>query len=154
MEAQSWQHLTLGELYRTGIAKFRQVRRKFQTYSPVKVDLTAARNLWGVVSPLLISPILYVLEGFRENRLLPQAAADEPNKLLLPSPCKALAPTAQHKPWYRRTEQVNQVLMQVWALGYHTYSQLIEQVRYRTGMGCSKRAIARFIKERRYVDLK
>lgn len=154
METQSWQHLTLGELYRGGIAKFRQVRRNFQTYSPVKVDLTAARNLWGVVSPLLISPILYVLEGFRENRLLPQAVEDDPNKLLMLSPSKALAPTAQHKPWYRRTERVNQVLMQAWALGFHTYKQLIEQVRYRTGMGCSKRAIARFIKEHRYVELK
>jgi hypothetical protein len=114
MEIQSWQHLTLGELYRGGIAKFRQVRRKFQTYSPVKVDLTAARNLW-----------------------------DEPNKLLLPSSSKALESPAQHKPWHRQTERVNQVLMQAWALGFHTYKQLIEQVRYRTGMGCSKRAIAR-----------
>jgi hypothetical protein len=143
MEIQSWQHLTLGKLYRGGIAKFRQVRRKFQTYSLVKVDLTVARNLWGVVSPLLISPILYVLDGFRENRLLPQAVEDEPNKRLLPSSFKALAPPAQHKPWHRRTERVNQVLMQAWALGFHTYKQLIEQVRYRTGMGCSKRAIAR-----------
>jgi hypothetical protein len=154
METQSWQHLTLGELYRTGIAKFRQVRRNFQTYSPVKVDLTAARNLWNVVNPLLISPLLYVLEGFRENRLLPQAVEDAPNKLLMPSSSKALAPLIQHKPWYRRTERVNQVLIQAWALGFHTYKQLIEQVRYRTGMGCSKRAIARFIKERRYVELK
>jgi hypothetical protein len=154
METKSWKHLTLGELYRGGIAKFRQARRNFQTYSPVKVDLTAARNLWSVVSPLLISPILHVLEGFRENRLLPQAVEDDPKKLLLPSASKALAPLTQHKPWYRRTERVNQVLMQAWALGFHTYTQLIEQVRYRTGMGCSKRAIARFIKERRYVELK
>jgi hypothetical protein len=154
MEAQSWQHLTLGELYRGGIAKFRQVRRNFQIYSPVKVDLTAARNLWSVVSPLLIFPILYVLEGFGKNRLLPQTVEDEPQKLLLPSSSKALAPPAQHKPWHRRTERMNQVLMQAWALGFHTYKQLIEQVRYRTGMGCSKRAIARFIKERRYVELK
>jgi hypothetical protein len=154
MEIQRWQHLTLGELYRIGIAKFRQVRRKFQTYSPVKVDLTATRNLLSVVSPLLISPILYILEGFRENRLLPQAVEDEPNKLLLPSSSEALAPHAQHKPWHRRTERVNQVLIQAWALGFHTYKQLIEQVRCRTGMGCSKRAIARFIKERQYVELK
>ncbi len=150
MEAQSWQHLTLGELYRTGIARFRQIRRTLQNYSPVKLDLTATRNLWSVVSPLLITPILYVLEGFRENRLLPQAVEDEPHNLPLLSP----ALRTSHKPWYRRTERVNQVLMQAWALGFHTYSQLIEQVRYRTGMGCSKRAIARFIKERRYVELK
>ncbi len=134
METQSWQHLTLDDLYRTGIAKFRQVRRNLQTYSPVKVDLTAARNLWGVVRPLLISPILYVLEGFRENRLLPQVVEDEPQKLLLPSSSKALASSTHHKPWYRRTERVNQVLMQAWELGFHTYTQLIEQVRCRTGM--------------------
>ncbi|MBW4549627.1 MAG: hypothetical protein KME35_00665 [Aphanocapsa sp. GSE-SYN-MK-11-07L] len=145
MKAQSWQHLTLGELYRAGIAKFRQARRTLQSYSPVKLDLRATRNLWSVVSPLLISPILYVLEGFRENRLLPGVVENDPHSLPLLSPTLRTS----HKPWYRRTERVNQVLLQAWALGFHTYSQLIEQVRYRTGIGCSKRAIARFIKERR-----
>jgi hypothetical protein len=149
MEEQSWQHLTLGELYRAGIAKFRQARRTLQNYSPVKLDLAATRNLWSVVSPLLISPILYVLEGFRENRLLPQAVEDEPHDFLL-SP----ALRTGYKPWHRRTERVNQVLIQAWALGHHTYNQLIEQVRYRTGMGCSKRAIARFVKQHRAVELK
>jgi hypothetical protein len=150
MEPQSWQHLTLGELYRAGITKFRQVRRKFQTYSPVKLDLVATRNLWSVVSPFLISPILFVLEGFKENRLLPQALEDEPHNLSLLSP----APRTSHKPWHRRTERVNQVLIEAWALGHHTYSQLIGQVRYRTGIGCSKRAIARFVKQHRAVELK
>lgn len=150
MEAQSWQHLTLGELYRAGLAKFRQVRRTLQNYSPVKLDLAATHNLWSMVSPLLISPILYVLESFRENRLLPGAVEDDPHSLPLLSP----ALRTSHKPWYRRTERVNQVLIQAWALGFHTYHQLIEQVRYRTGMGCSKRAIARFVKQHRAVELK
>jgi hypothetical protein len=76
MGASNWKHITLGELYRGGIAKFRRGRRAFKHYSPLKLDLTAAQNLWGVVAPRLMAPILYVLEGFRDNRLLPHANED------------------------------------------------------------------------------
>lgn len=146
-EAPRWQHLTLGDLYRGGIAKFRQTRRRLKTYSPVKLDLTAARNLWSVLRPQLIAPLLYVLQGFKEHQRLPQAGEgeDEPRNLPLLSP----APPTRHKPWHRRTKRVNQALTHAWGLGFHTYSQLIEQVRLQTGRGCSKRAIARFIKKRR-----
>jgi hypothetical protein len=146
MEAQRWQHLSLGDLYRVGIAKFRQTRRRLKTYSPVKLDLTAARNLWGVVSPRLIAPFLYVLEGLKEHQRLPQAGEREEGA---PHPLLSPAPPTRHKPWHRRTERVNLALLQAWGLGFHTYSQLIEQVRLQTGRGCSKRAIARFIKKSR-----
>jgi hypothetical protein len=62
-------------------------------------------------------------------------------------PQMALAPSLFHKPWYHRTELVHQTLIKAWELGYRTYAQLIKQVRYRTGIGCSKRAVSRFIKE-------
>jgi hypothetical protein len=145
MEANIWKHITLGDLYQTGITKFRQARRSFKHYSPLKFDLTAARNLWGAISPLIISPILHVLEGFKADRLLPPVVDTTAEDLYQ----KALAPSILHKPWYRRTELVNQTLVKAWELGYHTYAQLIEQVRLWTGKGCSKRAVSRFIKERR-----
>jgi hypothetical protein len=148
METETWKHITLGELYRNGVAKFRQARRSFKQYSPLKLDLTAARNLWGAISPLVMAPILHVLEGFRPDRLLPpvvDATAEE----MTP---KALAPSIPRKPWHRRTELVHQTLMKAWELGYRTYAQLIEQVRLLTGKGCSKRAVSRFIKEHRALQ--
>jgi hypothetical protein len=92
-----------------------------------------------------MAPILYVLEGFRDDRLLPHAKQDceEP---LFEETSPVVTP---QKPWYRRTEQVQQSLLRAWDLGYRTYAQLIEQVRVFTGKGCSKRAVSRFIKERR-----
>jgi hypothetical protein len=144
METETWKHITLDELYRSGIAKARQARRSFKQYSPLKLDLTAARNLWGAISPLVMAPILHVLEGFRPGRLLPPVV--DTTEDLTP---KVLAPSIPHKPWYRRTERVHQALMKAWELGYRTYAQLIEQVRLWTGKGCSKRAVSRFIKERR-----
>jgi hypothetical protein len=148
METETWKHITLGELYRSGVAKARQARRSFKQYSPLKLDLTAARNLWGAISPLVMAPILHVLEGFRPDRLLPpivDATAEDLTQ-------KALAPSIPHKPWYCRTERVHQSLMKAWELGYRTYAQLIEQVRLWTGKGCSKRAVSRFIKERRELQ--
>jgi hypothetical protein len=145
MEAETWKHITLGDLYQTGITKFRQARRSFKQYSPLKFDLMAARNLWGAISPLIIAPILHSLEGFRADRLLPPVVDITTDDL----PQTSLAPSLSHKPWYRRTELVHQTLMKSWSLGYHTYAQLIEQVRLWTGKGCSKRAVSRFIKERR-----
>jgi hypothetical protein len=145
MEAETWKHITLGNLYQTGITKFRQARRSFKQYSPLKVDLTAARNLWGVISPLVMAPILHVLGGFGADRLLPpvvDTTAEDLNQ-------RALAPSRPHKPWHRRTELVHQTLMKAWERGYRTYAQLIKQVRVWTGKGCSKRAVSRFIKERR-----
>ncbi|MFM7447591.1 MAG: hypothetical protein ACKO24_03205 [Leptolyngbyaceae cyanobacterium] len=147
METETWKHITLGELYRSGVTKFRKARRSFKQYSPLKLDLTAARNLWGAISPLVMAPILHVLEGFRPDRLLPPVV--DTTEDLTP---KALAPSIPHKPWYRRTERVHQALMQAWELGYRTYAQLIEQVRLWTGKGCSKRAVSRFIKERRELQ--
>jgi hypothetical protein len=147
METETWKHITLGELYRSGVAKVRQARRSFKQYSPLKLDLTAARNLWGAISPLVMAPILHVLEGFRPDRLLPPVA-DTTEDLTQ----KALASSIPHKPWYRRTERVHQALMKAWELGYRTYAQLIEQVRLWTGKGCSKRAVSRFIKERRELQ--
>jgi hypothetical protein len=147
METETWKHITLGELYRNGIAKARQARRSFKQYSPLKLDLTAARNLWSAISPLVMAPILHVLEGFRPDRLLPPVA--DTTEDLTP---KALTPSIPHKPWYRRTERVHQALMKAWELGYRTYAQLIEQVRLWTGKGCSKRAVSRFIKERRELQ--
>jgi hypothetical protein len=147
METETWKHVTLGELYRSGVAKVRQARRSFKQYSPLKLDLTAARNLWGAISPLVMAPILHVLEGFRPDRLLPPVA-DTTEDLTQ----KALASSIPHKPWYRRTERVHQALMKAWELGYRTYAQLIEQVRLWTGKGCSKRAVSRFIKERRELQ--
>jgi hypothetical protein len=144
MEEKTWKHITLGELYRGGVAKFRRGRRTFKHYSPLKLDLTAAQNLWGAIAPHLMAPILYVLEGFRDDRLLPHAKdSDEP---LFEETSPAVTP---RKPWHRRTEQVQQNLLRAWDLGYRTYAQLIEQVRVFTGKGCSKRAVSRFIKERR-----
>jgi hypothetical protein len=145
METETWKHITLGELYRSGVAKVRQARRSFKQYSPLKLDLTAARNLWGAISPLVMAPILHVLGGFGADRLLPPVV-DTMAEDMTP---KALAPSLPHKPWYRRTELVNQTLIKAWELGYRTYAQLIEQVRLWTGKGCSKRAVSRFIKERR-----
>ena len=147
MEADTWKHITLGELYQTGITKFRQARRSFKHYSPLKFDLAAARNLWGALSPLITAPILLVLEGFRADRLLPPVIDTTAEGVTQ----KALAPSLPHKPWHRRTELVNQTLIKAWKLGYHTYAQLIEQVRLWTGQGCSKRAVSRFIKERRQL---
>jgi hypothetical protein len=147
METETWKHITLGELYRSGVAKARQARRSFNQYSPLKLDLTAARNLWGAISPLVMAPILHVLEGFRPDRLLPPVV--ETTEDVTP---KALAPSIPNKPWYRRTERVHQALMKAWELGYRTYAQLIEQVRLWTGKGCSKRAVSRFIKERRELQ--
>jgi hypothetical protein len=144
MEAETWKHITLGDLYQTGITKFRQARRSFKHYSPLKFDLTAARNLWGVISPLVMAPILHVLEGFRADRLLLSVVDITAEDLTQ----KALALSIPHKPWYRRTELVNQTLTRAWELGYRTYAQLIEQVRLWTGKGCSKRAVSRFVKER------
>jgi hypothetical protein len=74
METETWKHITLGELYRNGVAKFRKARRSFKQYSPLKLDLTAARNLWGKLSPLVMAPILHILEGFGADRLLPPVA--------------------------------------------------------------------------------
>jgi hypothetical protein len=145
MEAETWKHITLGDLYQTGITKFRQARRSIKQYSPLKFDLTAARNLWGAISPLIIAPILHSLEGFRADRLLPPVVDITTDDL----PQTALAPSIPHKPWYHRTELVHQTLVKAWELGYRTYAQLIEQVRLWTGKGCSKRAVSRFIKERR-----
>ena len=153
METETWKHITLGELYRSGVAKVRQARRSFKQYSPLKLDLTAARNLWGKISPLVMAPILHVLEGFRADRLLPPVAdttEDLTQKAIASHP--ESAPTIPHKPWYRRTERVHQALMKAWELGYRTYAQLIEQVRLWTGKGCSKRAVSRFIKERRELQ--
>ncbi len=147
METETWKHITLGELYRNGIAKVRQARRSFRQYSPLKLDLNAAQNLWGKISPLVMAPILHVLEGFRPDRLLPPVV--DTTEDLNP---KALAPSIPHKPWYRRTERVHQALMKAWELGYRTYAQLIEQVRLWTGKGCSKRAVSRFIRERRELQ--
>jgi hypothetical protein len=147
METETWKHITLGELYRSGVAKVRQARRSFKHYSPLKLDLTAARNLWGAISPLVLAPILHILEGFRPDRLLPLVV--DTTEDLTP---KSLAPSIPHKPWYRRTERVHQALMKAWELGYRTYAQLIEQVRLWTGKGCSKRAVSRFIKERRELQ--
>jgi hypothetical protein len=45
METETWKHITLGELYRNGFAKARQAHRSFKQYSPLKLDLTSARNL-------------------------------------------------------------------------------------------------------------
>jgi hypothetical protein len=148
METEPWQHITLGDLYRSSIAKFRQARRSFQQYSPLKFDLTAARNLWGAISPLVMTPILHVLGGFRADRLLPPVV-DTTAEDVTP---KVLAPSLPRKPWHRRTELVNQTLMQAWELGYCTYAQLIEQVRLWTGKGCSKRAVSRFVKEHRALQ--
>jgi hypothetical protein len=148
MEAETWKHITLGELYRSGVAKFRKARRSFKQYSPLKFDLTAAQNLWSKLSPLVMAPILHVLEGFRPDRLLPPVVDTAAEDLTQ----TALAPTIPHKPWYRRTERVHQALMKAWELGYRTYAQLIEQVRLWTGKGCSKRAVSRFIKERRELQ--
>jgi hypothetical protein len=50
MEEKTWKHITLGELYRGGVAKFRRGRRAFKRYSPLKLDLTAAKNLWGAIA--------------------------------------------------------------------------------------------------------
>lgn len=91
-----------------------------------------------------MTPILYFLEGFRDNRLLPHANEDS-KASFQDQPIAA----ASHKPWHRRTEQVQQSLLRAWNLGYRTYAQLIEQVRLLTGKGCSKRAVSRFIKEHR-----
>jgi hypothetical protein len=148
METETWKHITLGELYRSGVAKARQARRSFKQYSPLKLDLTAARNLWGKLSPLVMAPILHILEGFKSDRLLPPVV-DSINEDLSQT---ALAPSLPHKPWYRRTERVHQALIKAWELGYRTYAQLIEQVRLWTGKGCSKRAVSRFIKERRELQ--
>jgi hypothetical protein len=145
MEEKTWKHITLGEFYQDGVAKFRQGRRAFKRYSPLKLDLTAAQNLWGAIAPHLMAPILYVLEGFRDDRLLPHAKQDCDEHLFEEPPPVA----APRKPWHRRTEQVQQSLLRAWNLGYRTYSQLIDQVRVLTGKGCSKRAVSRFIKERR-----
>ncbi|NJM66362.1 MAG: hypothetical protein HC851_12225 [Acaryochloris sp. RU_4_1] len=145
METETWKHITLGDLYRRGVAKFRQAHRSFQQYSPLKFDLPAAQNLWGAISPLVMAPILHVLEDFKVDRLLPPVVDITTEDL----PQKALAPSLPRKPWYRRTELVNQTLIKAWGLGYRTYAQLIEQVRLWTGKGCSKRAVSRFIKERR-----
>jgi hypothetical protein len=145
MEEKTWKHITLGELYRGGVAKFRRGRRALKHYSPLKLDLTAAQNLWGVVAPHLMAPILYVLEGFRDDRLLPHAKQDCDEPLFEETPTVV----KKRKPWHRRTEQVQQSLLRAWDLGYRTYAQLIEQVRVLTGKGCSKRAVSRFIKERR-----
>jgi hypothetical protein len=81
----------LGNLYKTGITKFRQARRSFKYYSPLKFDLAAVRNLWGAISPLVMAPILYVLEGFGANRLLPPVVGDN-------LPQTALAPSLPYKP--------------------------------------------------------
>jgi hypothetical protein len=148
METETWKHITLGDLYRSGVAKARQARRSFKQYSPLKLDLTAARNLWGAISLLVMAPILHVLEGFRPDRLLPPVADTTTEDLTQ----KAITPSIPHKPWYRRTERVHQALMKAWELGYRTYAQLIEQVRLWTGKGCSKRAVSRFIKERRELQ--
>ncbi|MBW4553868.1 MAG: hypothetical protein KME35_22590 [Aphanocapsa sp. GSE-SYN-MK-11-07L] len=147
MEAETWKHVTLGDRYQTGITKFRQARRSFKHYSPLKFDLMAARNLWGAISPLIMAPILHALEGFRADRLLPPVVDITADDLTQ----AALRLSISHKPWYRRTELVNQTLVKAWELGYRTYAQLIEQVRLWTGQGCSKRAISRFVKERRQL---
>jgi hypothetical protein len=145
MEEKTWKHITLGELYRGGVAKFRRGRRALKHYSPLKLDLTAAQSLWGAIAPHLMAPILYVLEGFRDDRLLPHAKENSEEPLF-----EELSPVVTpRKPWHRRTEQVQQSLQHAWSLGYRTYSQLIDQVRVFTGKGCSKRAVSRFIKERR-----
>jgi hypothetical protein len=53
MEEKTWKHITLGELYRGGIAKFCRGQRALKHYSPLKLDLTAAQNLWGAIRKTL-----------------------------------------------------------------------------------------------------
>ncbi|KGF72254.1 hypothetical protein DO97_10885 [Neosynechococcus sphagnicola sy1] len=140
--AKKWQEITLGEIWQSGTVKFRQMRRHLKAYSPVKLDLQAAQRLWGVVAPAIMAPLLYVLEGWKTEKLLSPLPEVEPEAV-------ALVEQPKHKPWYKRTELVEQVLKQAWELGYRTYSQLMAQVKQLTGKGCSKRAIARFVKERK-----
>jgi hypothetical protein len=130
-----WQNLTVGDAARLAIAKFRKGRRALRRYSPIKVDLSAAKNLFQAISPLVIAPILYILQGFEKTNLLPEA--------------QVLPPPERHKPWYRRTAQVEQTLEIAWFKGVRKYDELMQFVREWTGTGCSRRAIAKFVKAQR-----
>jgi hypothetical protein len=129
----NWQTLTLGDLYRNGLAKVRQVKRNLNTYSPLKLDLQAATNLLGAVGTTLRKKVTQFLPG-RDRPALPSH----------PEPPTHTSP--RRKPWQSRTEQLELVLAEAWAAGSRTYSQLLEWVRLKTGKGCSHRAIARFRK--------
>jgi hypothetical protein len=139
MDENNWQQITLGDLYRNGLAKARQVRRSLQTYSPVKVevDTQASKNLFqlGVqtIRKLIGKGVTAVL-GSTDRPALP--SAQEPESAITP----------RRKPWQGRAEQLQITLSEAWNAGSRTYAQLQEWVRVKTGRGCSNRAIAQFRK--------
>lgn len=142
MEKQNWQHITLGDIYRNGIAKLRQARRKYQAYSPLKVDPAALRNLWEAIGAKIGGPLLYLLQGMQPQRMLP--TADE-----LETPAEKV----RRKPWQNRTEELHRVMTIAWEQGLRTYRELSAWVKEQTGKGCSMRAIARFKKQQANLDV-
>lgn len=136
MQDKHWKDLTLGECAQLGKAKMRQTRRFVKRYSPIKVDVTALGNIWDAIAPHVLAPILYLFQPAEPQQLPPGEEAQ-----------LALAP-AKNRPWHRRTAKLEAVLAEGWAQGIQSYSKLLAYVKETTGKGCSKRAIARFKRER------
>lgn len=136
MQDKHWKDLTLGECAQLAKLKARQTRRFVKRYSPIKVDLVALGNIWEAVAPHILAPILYLLQPSEPQQLPPGVESQS-----------ALAP-AKNRPWYRRTAKLEAVLAEAWEQGIQSYSKLLAYVKQSTGKGCSKRAIARFKRER------
>jgi hypothetical protein len=139
-----WQQVTLGELYRKGLAKARKARRKLRTIaenSPVKLDLQAAGNLIDTVARGLRQKVVRFLPG-GERPALPGVQEPKAPPSLVEDP----PPKQRRRPWQTRSEQLQVVMAEAWDAGSCTYAQLMEWVKLKTGKGCSHRAIARFRK--------
>jgi hypothetical protein len=126
MTNKHWTQLTLFECWNL-----------FLDHCPVKLDLTATRNLVtfvrGAVEALLFNDQRAItLPGSQPIALLPEASQEQPKR----------------RPWHSRRERLNRLISTAWEQGHHTYDAIIGFVRQETaykgrpGFGCSKRAIA------------
>lgn len=147
----NWQDITLGELYQGGKAALAKSREFLREHSPVWLNLEiefnpqALQQLWELLNSTIALPFLYLQQSFAPPKSLPPAPGTLP--ALVPVRQGLVTSRTRHQPWYRRTTLLSQVLREAWAIGCRTYTQLMQQVQTVTGKGCSRRAIARFVKD-------
>jgi hypothetical protein len=121
-----WHDITLGEIVHS-------TRQKLKEVSPVWLNVEINREFFSNLKAAL-----------KRSPSTPHLEAQEPIALLPPAQnCKRLQ---QHK-WLRRRLEVEAAIAAAWNAGVHCYNHLIEAVRFATGKGCSRRAIARWKRE-------
>jgi hypothetical protein len=114
------------------------------------VNPELVKKLWTSIGPVTTYVVRALLPTNDESdKVLPY----QQERLLLP-PASSLATVspAKKKPWHKRTEELQVLFTQAWQQHIRSYAGMIEFVRSLTGKGCSRRAIARFVKAKRVEE--